>query len=444
MCNINIPVGASIILDILDKHGFDAYVVGGCVRDSLLRIIPKDWDICTSATPQEVEFCFNGYRIIETGLKHGTVTIIMEDGNYEVTTFRTDGVYSDNRRPDSVEFVKDIRDDLARRDFTINAIAYNPNIGIVDPFNGQADLVNGIISCVGNADDRFNEDALRIMRALRFSSVYGFAISDETSNAVHRNVKLLGNIAIERITKELCKLLCGKGVLQLMLNYSDVITAIIPELEPCVGFAQNNRYHQYTVYDHIAHAVANYTGTDVTVKVALLLHDIGKPDCYSEDENGGHFYGHGIRSRDIAEKVVSKMMFDSITQKEVVELVLFHDSVIEPTPKSVRRWLNRVGTTQLLRLLDMNAADALAHAAGIQQSRIDRCVEIRRIIDDILESEQCFSLKHMNINGNDILSLGVPEGKVVGKVLHELLCQVIDGKIPNEHEHLIKKAKEMI
>lgn len=444
MYNIKIPLGASTILDTLGKQGFEAYVVGGCVRDSLLWLTPKDWDICTAATPQEVESCFDGYRIIETGLKHGTVTVVMDDGQYEVTTFRTDGVYSDNRRPDSVEFVKDIREDLARRDFTVNAMAYNPSLGLVDPFGGQSDLAAGRISCVGNADDRFNEDALRVMRALRFASVYGFTIADETADAVHRNAGLLNNIAVERINTELCKLLCGKGCLDLLLNYSDVITTIIPELKPCVGFDQNNRYHQYTIYDHIAHAVSNYTGADVTTKVALLLHDIGKPQCYTEDENGGHFYGHGIPGKEIAEQVVDRLRFDSVTQKDVAELVLFHDSLIEPTPKAVRRWLNKVGETQLYRLLDMHTADALAHTAGMQQSRVDKCVEIRKIVDDILASEQCFSLKHLDINGKDIISLGVPEGKVVGAILQELLCQVIDEQVANEREALIQKAKEMI
>ena len=419
-------------------------MVGGCVRDSLLGLTPKDWDICTAATPQEVESCFAGHRIIETGLKHGTVTVVLDDGQYEVTTFRTDGVYSDNRRPDSVEFVKDIREDLARRDFTVNAMAYNPSLGLVDPFGGQADLDAGRISCVGNADDRFNEDALRVMRALRFASVYGFTIADETAEAVHRSASLLNNIAVERINTELCKLLCGKGCLDLLLNYSDVITTIIPELTPCVGFDQNNRYHQYTIYDHIVHAVANYTGEDVTTKVALLLHDIGKPQCYTEDERGGHFYGHGIPSKAIAEIVVDRLRFDSDMQKNITELVLFHDSVIEPNPKAVRRWLNKIGETQLRRLLRMNVADALAHTKGTQQERADKCLRIQQIIDDIISSEQCFSLKHLNINGRDVIGLGIPEGKLVGEILQALLSEVIDEQVENEHDALIQRAKEMI
>ena len=444
MYNVKIPLGASTILDTLAKQGFEAYVVGGCVRDSLLGLIPKDWDICTAATPQEVESCFDGYRIIETGLKHGTVTVVTTDGQYEVTTFRTDGEYSDNRRPDSVEFIKDIQEDLARRDFTMNAMAYSPSLGLIDPFGGQSDLAKGCISCVGNADDRFNEDALRIMRALRFASVYGFAIADETAEAIHRNRGLLSNISVERINTELCKLLCGKGSLKLLLDYNDVITTIIPELKPCVGFDQNNPYHQYTVYDHIAHAVSSYTGTDVATKVALLLHDIGKPQCYTEDEKGGHFYGHGISGKEIAEIVVDRLRFDNITQRAVAELVLFHDSIIEPTTKSVRRWLNKIGKLQFIRLLDIHTADASAHMPGLQQSRIEKCAEARRIMEDIIESEQCFSLKHLDIDGKDIISLGVAEGKIVGEVLQTLLSQIIDGKIENKHDVLILKAKEVI
>lgn len=438
MSVITLPNGASKIIAVLSDSGFEAYVVGGCVRDSLLGLTPKDWDICTAATPQEVESCFRDYRIIETGLKHGTVTIVMNDGQYEVTTFRTDGVYSDNRRPDTVSFVKDIREDLSRRDFTVNAMAYNHSVGVVDLFGGQEHLASGVISCVGNSDDRFNEDALRIMRALRFASVYNFRIADETSDAIHKNTGLLNNIAVERINTELCRFLCGQGVLELLLGYSDVITTIIPELKPCVGFEQNNRYHQYTVYDHIAHAVSNYNGTDIAVKVALLLHDIGKPTCYTEDENGGHFYGHGVPSSDISKEVVERLRFDNRTQRDVVELVLYHDAVIEPTVKTVRRWLNKIGEIQLSRLLDIRMADILAHAEGTQQSRIDRCDAVREIATEIVAEAQCFSLKDLAVNGRDLMAIGIPEGKEIGVLLNKILSLVIDGELPNERDEIIK------
>lgn len=440
---ITLPNGASKIIDVLSDSGFDAYVVGGCVRDSLLGLTPKDWDICTAATPKEVESCFRDYRIIETGLKHGTVTIVMDDEQYEVTTFRTDGVYSDNRRPDTVSFVKDIREDLSRRDFTINAMAYNHSVGVVDLFSGQEHLASGVISCVGNADDRFNEDALRIMRALRFASVYNFRIADETSDAIHKNTGLLKNIAVERVNTELCRFLCGQGVLELLLNYNDVITTIIPELKPCVGFEQNNRYHQYTVYDHIAHAVSNYKGTDIAIKIALLLHDIGKPTCYTKDENGGHFYGHGVPSSDISKEVLERLRFDNHTQRDVVELVLYHDAVIEPTTKTVRRWLNKVGEVQLSRLLDIRMADILAHAEGTQQSRIDICDAVREIALEIIAEAQCFTLKDLAINGKDLLELGIPEGKEIGMLLNKILSLVIDGELPNERDEIMEYIRSV-
>lgn len=435
---IELPEGVSEIIDVLSDNGFEAYVVGGCVRDSLLGLTPKDWDICTAATPQEVELCFHDYRIIETGLKHGTVTIVMSDGKYEVTTFRTDGVYSDNRRPDTVSFVKDIYKDLSRRDFTINAMAYNHTTGVIDLFGGQEHLAAGILACVGNADERFNEDALRIMRALRFASVYNFRIASNTSKAIHKNVRLLNNISVERINTELCRFLCGQGVLELLLEYSDVVTTVIPELKPCVGFNQNNRYHQYTVYDHIAHAVSNYNGMDTTIKIALLLHDIGKPTCYTEDENGGHFYGHGIPSSDIAKTVVERLRFDNKTQKDIVELVLYHDAIIEPTVKTVRRWLNKIGEIQFSRLLDIRMADILAHAEGTQQSRIDKCVAVREITSEIIAKAQCFALKDLAINGRDLIVVGIPEGKEIGKILNEILLLVIDGRLLNERDEIMQ------
>ena len=439
--DIKIPNDAESIINRLNDNGYEAYIVGGCVRDSILGRAPNDWDVCTSATPDKMIEIFADHEVIPTGLQHGTVTIVINHIPYECTTFRIDGNYSDNRRPDKVEFTTDIVQDLSRRDFTVNAIAYNPKTGLVDPFGGAEDIKARVIRCVGNADDRFDEDALRVMRALRFASVYGFVISEDTSNAIHRKAENLNNIAAERINTELCKLLCGQGVLDILLNYSDVISAIIPEIKPCVGFNQNNRYHQYTIYDHIAHAVSNYKGSDVIIKIALLLHDIGKPTCYTEDENGGHFYGHGVPSRDIAERIVERLKFDNRTKKDVVELVLYHDAVIEPTIKVVKRWLNKVGEEQLFRLLDIRMADILAHAEGTQQSRIDRCVAVRKIAEDILASEQCFKLKDLAVNGNDLMDIGIPQGREVGNTLNRLLDMVINGEAQNKKDELLSLAQ---
>jgi len=432
MNRINIPDGAKDIIDTLTAAGFEAYVVGGCVRDSLLGLEPHDWDICTSALPSDVLACFSGKRIVGTGMKHGTVTILVGNNGYEVTTFRIDGDYSDHRRPDSVTFTSSLSDDLSRRDFTINAMAYNDVVGLIDPFGGRDSLNRREISCVGSPAHRFEEDALRIMRALRFASTYGFHIEDRTANAVHLFAPSLTDIAVERIQSELCKILLGDGVLDILLDYSDIIATIIPEMKPCIGFDQNNCYHEYTVYDHIAHAVANYKGKDTSVKVALLLHDIGKPLCYTEDTNGGHFHGHAVPSRDIAETVMNRLRFDNKTKEEVLELVLYHDAVIEPTPKTVRRWLNKIGEHRFSQLLKVRMADILAHSKGTQQSRIERCDALKSLITEVLEAEQCFSLKDLAIHGKDVLSLGVPEGKIIGNTLQYILNMVINGDAPNE------------
>lgn len=446
MGKIHIPRGPSDVMTILALDGFESYVVGGCVRDSLLGLEPHDWDICTNATPQEVleVFTKRNIKTIETGIKHGTVTVCLWGEQYEVTTFRIDGMYSDGRRPDSVSFTSSLHEDLSRRDFTINAMAYAEVPGLIDPFGGEKALRDKTISCVGNPADRFGEDALRIMRALRFASTYGFCIDSRTETAIHQLAPTLCNISSERINTELCKLLCGQGVLDILLNYSDVITTIISELAPCVGFEQNNPYHQYNVYDHIAHAVANYKGDDISVKVALLLHDIGKPQCYTEDERGGHFYGHGVPSHDIADVVTKRLRFDNKTRAEVLDLVLYHDAVIEPTPKTVRRWLNKIGKERFCQLLCVRMADILAHAANTQESRIVRCQTLGRLMDDVIAKEQCFSMKDMALGGKDILGMGVPEGIRVGKILNALLDEVISGNLPNEYDALVERARAML
>lgn len=438
---IKVPIGAQRIISRLSEAGYQSYVVGGCVRDSLLLKTPHDWDICTSATPEEVKAVFRYDTVFDTGIKHGTLTIIYYGDLYEVTTFRADGEYSDNRHPDDVVFVKSLKEDVARRDFTINSIAFNNESGVIDYYGGIDDLNDKVIRCVGNPDDRFKEDALRILRALRFASTYTFTIEKKTAEAIHRNAMLLNNIAEERIRDELCKMLFGDGILEILLDYSDVIATIIPEIKPCIGFEQHNRYHQYTVYDHIAHAVANYHGCDTSVKVALLLHDIGKPKCYTEDERGGHFHGHSVPSHDIAELVVNRLRFDNKTQREVLELVLYHDSVIEPQPKVVRRWLNKIGEHRFMQLLSVRMADILAHAEGTQESRIERCHALYTIARTIVAENQCFSMKDLAVNGNVIMdALGLRPGKKVGDTLRHLLDKVIAEEVENTRDALLKEA----
>lgn len=437
MYDVLIPVAPSVILDTLHQHGFAAYVVGGCVRDSLLGRTPKDWDVCTSATPNDVERCFSGHKIVETGIQHGTVTVFIGGAGIEVTTFRTEGEYSDHRRPDNVEFVSDVTLDLSRRDFTMNAMAYSNETGLIDPFHGEESIKSKTISCVGNPDERFQEDPLRIMRAIRFASDYGFAINAHTAMSIHRNAKLLEQISAERINSELCKILRGKDVLLTLLTYWDVLTVIIPELSDCIGFDQNNRFHQYDVYEHIVHSVANYTGDDDVVNVALLLHDIGKPRCYTENETGGHFYQHQIPSYSIALDVVSRLRFDGQNQHDIAELVLFHNDSIEPTPRAVKKWLNKLGEKQFFRLMDMRLADIMAHAEGTQESKIEKRNAIVKLAHEIIASNQCFTVKDLAINGTDVMADGIPQGPMVGAALKTALDGVINDKVPNEKQELL-------
>lgn len=441
MFEINIPNGANEIIKTLQNSGYEAYVVGGCVRDSLLGKKPKDWDICTSALPDEVKSCLP-YRMIDTGLQHGTITVVIDSVGYEVTTYRKDGDYSDNRHPDTVEFVRSLTDDLARRDFTINAMAYNDTDGLIDRFGGVFDLNRRLITCVGNPDDRFAEDALRMLRAMRFASTYGFSIQPTTADSIHKNKDRLNNIAYERIQTELVRMLHGDGILQILLDFSDVISTIIPELKPCVGFDQNNRYHQYDIYEHISHAVSNYTGNDISVKVALLLHDIGKPQCYTEDEKGGHFHGHGLPSQDLARCVLDRLRFDNKTKAEVLSLVLYHDSVIEATPKTIKRWLYKIGESGLRQLIEVKKADISAHKVGTIEERLTKCDVILAIIDDVIGEQQCFSIKDLAIDGNDIIQLGIPEGVEVGRVLRNILDKVINNELVNETEILKRWVTE--
>ena len=443
---IDIPVGARYVMRLLENELHHAYIVGGCVRDSLLDKEPNDWDICTSATPGEVLALLSkhGVRTIETGLQHGTVTACRGFSNYEVTTFRVDGEYSDNRRPDSVEFVCDIVEDLSRRDFTINAMAYSEREGLVDPWHGRDDLKKKLIRCVRNPDDRFREDALRIMRALRFAATYGFKIEEKTAAAIHRNKHLLKNIAAERIRSELTKMLCGDGVVDILIEYSDVMAIIIPELGPCVGFNQNNPYHIYTVYDHIAHAVGNYKGSDVSIKMALLLHDIAKPGCYSEDVRGGHFYCHGVFGKFYAEKIVERLKFDNKAKREIIDLVQYHDTDIYPSVKTIRRWLNKIGPDLLNKLLYVKIADIEAHSNRNRNPLRDRVLSVKLIVENVIADQECFRIKDLAVNGRDIMALGVEAGPTVGKVLNHLLTMVIDGFIANEYGPLIGEANRYL
>ena len=437
--NIIIPKDVEKIIERLNSAGYEAYVVGGCVRDSIMEKAPHDWDICTSATPEVVKSLFS--HTTDYGMKHGTITVFADKEGYEITTFRAETDYSDHRHPDTVEFVADLKSDLSRRDFTINALAYNNESQLIDMFNGLDDIRNQMIRCVGNADERFKEDALRILRALRFAATLGFDIEDKTSEAIHYNVHLLKYIAEERKRDELMKLLGGTYTTKILLEYSDVIAEVIPEIQLCVGFNQNNRYHCYDVYEHMVHAVEN--GITPIEKFALLIHDIGKPHCYTEDKNGGHFYGHPAISEEIVKDVVNHLKFDNDSKKAVLELVKYHDIEIPVTKKSVLKLLNRLGEERALQLMDIKLADILAHAPGTQDALIEKWKIFNRLLGEVLVEGNCFSRKNLAVNGNDIKALGVSEGPEIGRIIQTLMGEVMSEQLANEKEVLLNRANEL-
>jgi len=443
MVNIKIPDEVQYIIDTLDANGYEAYLVGGCVRDAVLGEEPKDWDICTPALPEQTIKCFEGQHIIETGLKHGTVTIMINRKPFEITTYRIDGIYSNNRHLDSVEFINDLKEDLSRRDFTINAMAYNPSKGFIDFFDGISDIRNHTVRCVGDADKRFQEDALRIMRALRFSSVLGFDIEDETSAAIFRNKELLKNIALERISSELNKLIVGQNAGYLLSRYTAVIQTIIPEISDMIGFEQNNSYHYLDVWRHTIESVAN-APVDKVLRLTMLFHDIAKPKCYSVEDSVGHFYGHPQVSSDMTKEILWRLKYDNDTIETVTQLILYHDTDIQPRKKHIRRWLNRIGEERFRQLIEVKRADAMAQSGRYRQEKNNVFDEIIPVIDEIVAQQLCFSLRDLDVNGRDLIAIGVPEGVEVGKIINRLLEMVIDELVENDKDKLIAIAKNLI
>lgn len=437
---LQIPMPVCRLLDKLIAEGYEAYVVGGCIRDSLLGFSPKDWDIATSALPEETRRVFEGFRLIETGLRHGTLTVFADAQTpVEITTFRIDGNYTDNRHPDHVIFTKDLKQDLSRRDFTMNALAYRPGTGVIDPFGGKNDLFRHTVRCVGLPEHRFREDSLRILRALRFSSVLGFSIDTDTALALHHLYPLLANIPAERITTELIKILCGDAVFEVLTAYPDVIAQVLPELRPMQGFTQNNPYHAYDVYEHTARTV-QAVPADPVVRLAMLLHDSGKPSCYTQDNRGiGHFHGHPAVSASIARSVLTRLRVDSNTIKQVCTLVTYHDSDLSPTVPCIKRWLNRLGEDMMRKLLAMKAADIRGQAPE-RMDRLDQIERLSGIVDQIISTKQCFTLHDLRINGHDLAVLGLYPGKKMGDTLDTLLEAVMDGRCPNEREALLEYA----
>ena len=432
-----IPAGAQKILRTLTAAGYEAYLVGGCVRDLLRGVEPHDWDICTSARPEETEACFTGQRIIETGLKHGTVTVLEDGEPYEITTYRTEGPYSDSRRPDYVEFVSSLEADLARRDFTMNAIAMGLDGSLRDPFGGAADIQAGVIRCVGEPAQRFREDGLRVMRALRFASALGYKIENGTAGAIHENRRMLEHVAAERINVELSKLLVGERAGDILRQYPDVFCQFWPQLEPLVALEQNNPWHCWGGWEHTIHAV-EAAPPDLVLRLTMLLHDIGKPACKSTDEKGiDHFYGHPAVSAKLADQMLRELKFDNRARERVVTLVERHDVQIPNRERSLRKWLGRLGPETFFRLLEVKRADSMGQSYELVKDRLAELEEMKTKAAEIVAQGQCFSLKDLAVNGRDVIAAGVAPGPEVGRVLERLLERVTGGEIPNERETLL-------
>lgn len=428
------------VLTALEAAGYEAWCVGGCVRDLMLGRAPEDWDVTTNALPEATMALF-GSHAFPTGLRHGTVTVREEHRSVEVTTYRVDGDYHDHRRPDTVVFTPSLEEDLRRRDFTVNAMALSLRGDLRDPFGGQADLKAGVLRCVGKPERRFGEDALRILRGLRFAAVLGFAMDPAAAAGIHGHRALLKDIAAERIQVELFKLLCGKDAAAVLREYPDVVGVFWPEILPMVGFDQRNRHHCYDVWEHTLHAVEAVEPEPV-LRCAMLLHDVGKPRCFTVDQDGnGHFYGHPEISRELADDMLRRLKCAAAFRETVVRLVEWHDRNIPRTDRGLRRALRALGEEDLRRLILVKRADNLAQAPEYRdtQREIDRA---EAILDKLVAADACFSLGQLTVNGRDLAALGL-SGSEIGRTLNALLDKVVDGELPNERTALLEAARKL-
>lgn len=440
---MDMPKNVDTAINLLQSAGFEAYAVGGCVRDSLLGKTPNDWDITTSAKPEDMKSVFINFHCIDTGIKHGTVTVVIDGGPLEITTFRLDGEYEDNRHPKSVTFTSNLGADLGRRDFTVNAMAYSKMTGTVDLFGGQNDLKNKIIRCVGDPDRRFNEDALRILRALRFASALDFEIEEKTAQSLLKNRALLGNISEERIAKELLKLVCGKGAERILTDFAPVLFEILPELQPMYKNSHDNPHHCYDIYEHTLIAVESID-PEPTLRFAMLLHDCGKPAVKKFDENGvAHFYGHQRISAEISAQILARLKVSNKFRDEILFLVSNHDrwELYENTEK-MPRYLSKFGLDGVLKLLKVMRADVLAQSPEYRY-RLDQIADAEEIAKNLAAQKPCLSLSELQINGRTLMDIGIPQGRKLGAVLAQLLDEVIDGVTKNTQEALTTRAREI-
>lgn len=438
---IALPRKVTMIINNLQLHGYEAYAVGGCVRDSILARRPEDWDITTSARPEEVKKLFR--RTVDTGIEHGTVTVLIGKDSFEVTTYRVDGDYEDNRHPKTVEFTNRLEEDLRRRDFTINAMAYNDEVRLVDVFGGMRDLNHHLIRCVGDPRERFSEDALRILRAVRFSAQLDFPIEPATAGAVRELAPTLEHISAERIRTELVKLLVSAHPERIEDAFELGITKIIlPEWDDMVGVPQNTPHHKYDVAEHTLCALKNVKRNKI-LRLTMLFHDMGKPAMRTTDENGrDHFKGHALVSEEIARRVMHRLKFDNDTIKKVTRLVCYHDYRVEATPANVRRAMNRISVELFPYYLAVRMADAKAQSSYQKRAKIENIVAMRQLYKEALEQDACITLRQLAVGGKELMELGMKPGREIGSMLSELLEYVLDDPARNEKEILCNYVKE--
>ena len=435
-----LPTQVETLLKELSGHGYEAYVVGGAVRDILIGKTPEDYDVTTSAMPEEIISVFGEKHCHPTGIAHGTVTVVVDGVPVEVTTFRVDGDYMDSRHPECVRFTRSLEEDIKRRDFTINALALSSDGTVIDYCGGIKDLRSGVLRTVGDPNGRFSEDALRILRGLRFSSEHGFRIEEKTAAAMFDKKDSLSDLSVERIWKEFSRLICGTYCASVMRRFFDIFTVFLPEIAPMKGFEQHNPHHIYDVWEHTL-AAMTYVPQTVILRAAVLFHDIGKPQCFEIGEDGiGHFRGHPKVSAAMADAILQRLKVDNDTRQTVVLLVKTHDVPLDPVLKSVRRRLAQYGEEGVRLLLEVKRADISAHSAK-SAYRISELARFEELLDQVIKDQLCFSYSSMNINGKDLIDLGIPSGTTIGSIKKQLLNEIIDGTLENEKTALLQRAQ---
>ena len=435
-----LPETIAEIINTLENAGFAAYVVGGCVRDACLGLTPQDYDLCTSALPEQTERVFHDRRLVLAGKKHGTVGVVTENGVVEITTFRREGGYGDNRHPDWVEFVPDVESDLARRDFTVNAMAYSPARGYADPFGGREDLEKGILRAVGDPEKRFQEDSLRILRGVRFAVRFGLQVDSATEKAMFSQVSLMDNLARERVFDELCKLL-PLVTAEDLIRFAPILAAVIPELKPMIGFDQRSPHHAYDIYTHVAGVVAGVPG-DLTLRWAALLHDVGKVPTFTLDENGrGHFLDHAAKGAEMADVILRRLKAPNALRERVVLLIEKHMLWLVPEKKQLRRQIGRLGQETVYQILSLQQADN-SNKGTAKSEENEKYVQILDVLEEIRSEDGCLSLKDLAVNGNDLVKIGF-SGRTIGTMLNWLLDQVMEETLLNDREILLAWAQRV-